>query len=122
MYNDARTAYGLDAAKTFADIISDETVEALLSTAHGGDLDLLDSYTGAVAETTSDGSSLAVGPLIQVTLYFPPPYSLALFFSISLPVSIFSGFMVFDSFVPQRSSGCAPLTPCGGGSLRSLNT
>lgn len=51
---------------TFAEVTSDATMQGLLAWAHGNDVDLLDAYTGALAET-EDGSALFAGPLLRVS-------------------------------------------------------
>ncbi|CAN0588159.1 unnamed protein product, partial [Laminaria digitata] len=63
-YNGVREAYGLSRVTTFEDITSDGTVQGLLEDAYG-DVELLDAYTGALAEC-EDGSGLFVGPLLRV--------------------------------------------------------
>lgn len=45
-------AYDLAAASNFSDVTGDEELAALLSDAHGGDIDNLDAITGALAEGT----------------------------------------------------------------------
>ncbi|CAB1109758.1 unnamed protein product [Ectocarpus sp. CCAP 1310/34] len=64
-YNDAREAYRLSRIDTFTEITSDTTVQATLSAAYGNDVDLLDAYTGALAET-EEGSGLFAGPLLRM--------------------------------------------------------
>ncbi|CBN76582.1 peroxinectin precursor [Ectocarpus siliculosus] len=64
-YNSAREAYALSRFDSFAEITSDTTVQATLSTAYGNDVDLLDAYTGALAET-EEGSGLFAGPLLRM--------------------------------------------------------
>lgn len=49
---------------SFADITADITVQELLSEAYG-DVNDLDAYTGAIAET-EEGNALFTGPLLQV--------------------------------------------------------
>ncbi|CAM9342758.1 unnamed protein product [Discosporangium mesarthrocarpum] len=61
-YNDAREAYGLERAESFADITGDITIQGLLSGAYGGDVDLIDALAGALAEGRP-GHGL--GPLLQ---------------------------------------------------------
>lgn len=65
-YNDAREAYGLSRFASFSEITSATTVQEILADAHGNDVDLLDAYTGALAET-EDGSGLFAGPLLRVS-------------------------------------------------------
>ncbi|CAM9782649.1 unnamed protein product, partial [Ectocarpus sp. 12 AP-2014] len=64
-YNEAREAYGLSRFDAFAEITSDTTVQTTLSAAYGNDVDLLDAYTGALAET-EEGSGLFAGPLLRM--------------------------------------------------------
>lgn len=59
-----REAYGLSKVPTFEDITSNVTVQGVLEDAYGK-VELLDAYTGALAES-EDGSGLFVGPLLQV--------------------------------------------------------
>lgn len=59
-------AYGLTTAMGFSDVTSNEDLAALLSNTYGGDIDLLDAYTGALAEgsissTSSTSSSSSSG-------------------------------------------------------------
>lgn len=63
-YNDAREDYGFSRVTSFADITADITMQELLSDAYG-DLNDLDAYTGAIAET-EEGSALFAGPLLRV--------------------------------------------------------
>lgn len=63
-YNDVREGYGLLPVTSFEGITSDATVQGLLEGSYGG-VDLLDAYTGALAESL-DGSGAPVGPLLQV--------------------------------------------------------
>ncbi|CAN0457597.1 unnamed protein product, partial [Discosporangium mesarthrocarpum] len=49
-YNEAREAFGLPRASAFADITSNLAAQRLLSNAYGGELDMLDAFTGALAE------------------------------------------------------------------------
>lgn len=51
---------------SFDEITSDADVQGLLAQAHGNDVDLLDAYTGALAET-EDGSALLAAPLLRVS-------------------------------------------------------
>ena len=51
---------------SFAEITADTAVQGLLAQAHGNDVDLLDAYTGALAETEED-SALFAGPLLRVS-------------------------------------------------------
>ncbi|CAN0378435.1 unnamed protein product, partial [Laminaria digitata] len=62
-YNGVREAYGLSRVTSFENITSDGTVQGLLEDAYG-DVELLDAYTGALAER-EDGSGLFVGPLLR---------------------------------------------------------
>ena len=50
---------------TFAEITPDETVQEILSAAYGG-VDMMDAFTGAVAEEEG-GSALFAGPLLRVS-------------------------------------------------------
>ena len=63
-YNDVREGYGLERVTTFEEITPDDTVQGLLESSYGT-VDLLDAYTGALAERQS-GSAVLVGPLLQV--------------------------------------------------------
>ena len=63
-YNDVRDAYGLSRVTSFENITSDDTVQGLLEDAYGK-VELLDAYTGALAES-EDGSGLFAGPLLRV--------------------------------------------------------
>lgn len=64
-YNDVREACGFSRIKTFEDITSDDTVQRLLADTYG-DVELLDAYTGALAESKDD-TGLFVGPLLRVS-------------------------------------------------------
>lgn len=63
-YNDVRQACGFARVTTFQDITSDDMIQRRLADAYG-DVELLDAYTGALAET-EDGSGLFGGPLLRV--------------------------------------------------------
>eukprot|EP00903_Cladosiphon_okamuranus_P012613 g11801.t1 len=63
-YNDAREAYGLSRVSSFVQITADTAVQGLLAQAHGNDPDLLDAYTGALAET-EENTALFAGPLLR---------------------------------------------------------
>ena len=63
-YNDVRQACGLSRVTTFKDIASDGTIQGRLKDTYG-DVELLDAYTGALAEN-EDGSGLFAGPLLRV--------------------------------------------------------
>ena len=63
-YNDVRQSYGLSKVTRFENITPDATVQGLLEDAYGK-VDLLDAYTGALAEN-EDGSGLFTGPLLRV--------------------------------------------------------
>lgn len=65
-YNDVREAYGFSRVNSFAEITADTAVQDMLAQAHGNDLDLLDAYTGALAETEED-NALFAGPLLRVS-------------------------------------------------------
>lgn len=65
-YNEVREAYGLSRATSFADVTSNEEVQLLLEEAYGNDLDLLDAFTGALAEGSGDASNGFMGELLQV--------------------------------------------------------
>ncbi|CAN0237214.1 unnamed protein product, partial [Laminaria digitata] len=49
-YNDARAAYGLTRATSFSDVTSNRRVAAMLKEAYGGDIEMLDAFTGGLAE------------------------------------------------------------------------
>lgn len=59
-----REAYGLPRATTFEDLTPDLTVQGLLEDAYGS-VEILDAYTGALAES-QDRDGLFAGPLLQV--------------------------------------------------------
>lgn len=63
-YNDVREAYGLSKVTTFEDVTSDVTVQGVLEDAYG-EVELLDAYTGALAESKGR-SGLFAGPLLRV--------------------------------------------------------
>lgn len=65
-YNDAREAYGLTPATSFADVTGAIEVQMILEDAYGGDIDLLDAYTGALAESSGDTYTGFLGDLLQV--------------------------------------------------------
>lgn len=65
-YNDAREAYGLSRATSFADITNDTVVQTLLEDVYGGDVALLDTLTGALAEGSGMSSTKIVGDLLRV--------------------------------------------------------
>lgn len=66
-YNDAREAYGLTRATSFADITSNDDVRVLLEDTYGGDIDLLDAYTGALAEVNGGTINGLFGDLLQAS-------------------------------------------------------
>ena len=63
-YNDVRRACGFSRVTTFEDITSDYMIQGRLANTYG-DVELLDAYTGALAEN-EDGSGLFAGPLLRV--------------------------------------------------------
>lgn len=65
-YNDAREAYGLSRASSFADVTPDSDVQALLEDAYGNDVGLLDAFTGALAEGNNLSTASVFGDLLQV--------------------------------------------------------
>lgn len=66
-YNDVRAAYGLSRAASFADVTTNEEVQLLLEDAYGSDVDLLDAFTGALAEGSGDATTGFMGDLLLVT-------------------------------------------------------
>lgn len=66
-YNDARDAYGLSRATSFADVTDDTNVQTMLEDAYGGDIGLLDALTGALAEGSNMSSDAVLGDLLQVS-------------------------------------------------------
>jgi hypothetical protein len=64
-YNNLRTAYGLPAVTTFAQISSDPAVQAKLAELYGN-VDNIDPFVGALAEDHLPGAS--VGPLIHAVV------------------------------------------------------
>lgn len=65
-YNDAREAYGLQRATSFANVSSDESVQKFIHDAYGGDIGLLDALVGALAESYEIYGSVFFGDLLQV--------------------------------------------------------
>lgn len=61
-YNQARQAFGLPVATTFADISSDVDIQSKLATAYGS-VDLVDAWVGGIAEDRVAGA--LVGPLFR---------------------------------------------------------
>ena len=57
-------AYGLEPATTFADVTPDTDLAERLSAAYGGDIDLLDALTGALAEGTAAQTGGVFGDLL----------------------------------------------------------
>lgn len=64
-YNDARVAYGLSSATSFEDVTDDAEMRTLLENAYGGDIELLDAVTGALAEGSSANATSVFGDLLQ---------------------------------------------------------
>ncbi len=64
-YNDLRAIFGLERVNTFNDITSDPEVARDLMTAYG-DVDLIDSWVGMLAEDHVEGAM--VGPLLDTIL------------------------------------------------------
>lgn len=65
-YNDARTAYDLQPARTFHDITSDTDTAARLAAAYHGNVAAVDAFVGGLAEDHISGGS--VGPLFAAAL------------------------------------------------------
>ena len=63
-YIDVRQACGYSRVRTFKEITSDGVIRKRLADAYG-DVNLLDAFTGALAEN-EDGSGLFAGPLLRV--------------------------------------------------------
>lgn len=61
-----RQACGFSRTATFQDITSDDTIQGRLADTYG-DVEVLDAYTGALAEN-DDGSGSFAGPLLRVKL------------------------------------------------------
>lgn len=66
-YCQARVAYGLSSCTTFAAITTDTAVQAALSTAYGGDINLVDTFVGGLSEDHSSSSS-NLGPLFTAII------------------------------------------------------
>ncbi len=64
-YNDARTAYGLAAATSFADITADTALQSALASVYSG-VDEVDMWVGGLAEDHLAGAS--IGELINAVL------------------------------------------------------
>lgn len=67
LYNDAREAYGLARKASIDDITSNADVRAALNAAFGGNVDLIDLWTGALCEDHLDGNA-QVGQLLATGL------------------------------------------------------
>lgn len=65
-YNDARAAYNLSRATSFANITSDKDVEKKLRHVYDDDISKLDALTGALAESNQDAVNLVFGELLTV--------------------------------------------------------
>lgn len=71
-YNAVREAYELAPATSFSNITDNEDVVKLLASAYGGDLDLLDAHTGALAERSDSGVEGVFGELLHVSVLRAP--------------------------------------------------
>ncbi|KAK1866000.1 hypothetical protein I4F81_008521 [Pyropia yezoensis] len=65
-YNEARAAYGLRPAASFAHITAHAPTAARLAAAYGGELSAVDAFVGGLAEDHAPGGS--VGPLFAAAL------------------------------------------------------
>lgn len=76
-YNAVREAYELAPATSFSNITDNEDVVMLLDSAYGGDLDLLDAHTGALAERSDSGVEGVFGELLHVSVLRVPHVSVS---------------------------------------------
>lgn len=65
-YNDARAAYNLSRATSFANITSNKELEKKLRDVYDNDISKLDALTGALAESNQDAFNKVFGELLAV--------------------------------------------------------